>query len=184
MQPLTGSRHFRDENDNGSESGGRTVNLVAENDPILKEKTPVFDFATPPVDPVAFSDELHAAMASFKHAAGLAAPQVGFLHRVFVMNIDRPVTCFNPEIVAVSPEFERGDEGCLSFPDLWLKIKRPLWVDAKFHDASGNLVYERFDNLAARCYLHETDHLDGVRFTDLASPLALKMAKDKRSKRR
>lgn len=160
------------------------MKLVAEDDPILTQATPAFDFKNPAVDPVHFAADLHKALVEYSGAIGLAAPQTGHLYRVFVMSIGKLYTCFNPEIISVSDEFERDEEGCLSFPDLWLKIKRPVLVQARYQDENGKLVNETFENLAARCYLHETDHLNGVRFTDLAGPLAVKMARTRRDKRK
>lgn len=66
---------------------------------------------------------------------GLAAPQVGRSYRMFVMgNSDKMYACFNPRIVAASEEHVMDKEGCLSFPGLWLNIKRPAWVEAEYED--------------------------------------------------
>jgi len=114
---------------------------------------------------------------------GLAAPQVGLSLRLFVMLINGVAQpCFNPEVISISTETEKGVEGCLSFPHLWLAVKRPLFVEARFTNLAGNLVNEKFDNMEARCYLHETDHLNGVRFVDLVGPMSLKTAQGRRLK--
>ncbi len=158
------------------------LTLVPETDPILKEPAPPFDFTNPPTDPVQLARDLLDTMAVHP-AVGLAAPQVGLLHRGFVMKIkDVEYACFNPEIVSVSDKRQSGEEGCLSFPDLWLDVDRPFSVEARYTDAFGNLVNEKFESLAARCYLHETDHLNGVRFVTLVSPLKLERALKRRVK--
>ena len=161
------------------------LELVPEDAPILKQKADAFDFSNPPTDPAELVKNLFDTMFS-ESAVGLAAPQVGLLHRVFVMYDPGPIkierAVFNPEVVAVSDELLREREGCLSFPDLWLDVKRPSWVEARYQDVDGNVVNERFENLAARCYLHETDHLNGIRFIELVGPVSLMRAKDRRSK--
>lgn len=159
------------------------MKLVAEDDPILTQATPVFDFKNPAVDPVQFAADLHKALVEYSGAIGLAAPQVGHLYRIFVMSIDKLYTCFNPEIISVSDEDERDEEGCLSFPDLWLKIKRPIRVKARFQDENGKLVNETFENLASRVFLHELDHLNGVVFITKVGDMTKKMALDRRKKK-
>jgi peptide deformylase len=158
------------------------LRLVDEDDPILSLVAPIFDFSKPPTDPSALVADMFEMMFS-NRGVGLAAPQVGLLYRMFVMDTDgQPRACFNPTVVSISTKKDRDLEGCLSFPDLWLKIARPVSIEAQFTNSSGNLVNEKFENLAARCYLHETDHLNGVRFVDLVGPLSLKTAKARRAK--
>ena len=160
------------------------MKLLKETDPILKTKTLVFDFENPPVDPVALSTELHVFM-KLNPAVGLSAPQVGLLYRVFVMDAgNNPITCFNPRIISLSEELEWNLEGCLSFPDLWLKVGRPARVVVEFENEFGVLVNGIFENLAATVYQHETNHLDGVLFTTLVGPVSLTKAKAERAKRR
>jgi peptide deformylase len=110
---------------------------------------------------------------------GLAAPQIGMPLRFFVMRTTdgRSIACFNPQIISVSSDTEKGDEGCLSFPDLWLKVRRPIKAEVRYFDQNGNLVNETFENLNARAFQHELDHLNGVVFTTKVSNLSLSMAK-------
>ena len=70
-------------------------------------------------------------------------------------------------------------EGCLSYPGLMLSIRRPKWVVGKFTNAKGETIEQRFEGLSARCYLHELDHMNGIRMIDHVSPFALKRAKGK-----
>ena len=147
--------------------------IVDENHPILKEVMPIFNFGEPPIDPNFLCENLFRIMKE-QNAVGLAANQVGLSYRVFVMEVDGMQTaCFNPEIISVSSEINRDMEGCVSFPDLWLNVKRPISIETKFQDKNGFFVYETFANFAARVYSHETDHLNGIRFIDLVGSLSL-----------
>jgi len=99
---------------------------------------------------------------------GLAAPQVGISKRLFVMFSedfkDKFMYFFNPSVVEEGKECELGTEGCLSFPGEALDISRPTNIKVKFQDYLGNDNYMDLSGLAARCFLHELDHLDGITF--------------------
>lgn len=96
-------------------------------------------------------------------AVGLAANQVGYNKRVFVMNINgRHYSCFNPEIIESSSNNIQMNEGCLSFPKDRLDVARPDWIVVKYYDYLGNETQEKIDGLAARCFQHELDHLNGI----------------------
>lgn len=158
--------------------------FVPEDSDFLKQVVPPFDFTNPPIDPGKLVIDLLDILYS-ESAVGLAANQVGLSYRMFVMYMpDTGLTraCFNPEVVSVSDATHRETEGCLSFPALWLPVKRPVRIEARYQDSTGKLVNETFENYAARCYLHETDHLNGIRFVDLVGPLTLSRAKGRRSK--
>jgi len=77
---------------------------------------------------------------------------------------------------------ESAEEGCLSFPGLFLKIPRPKWIIAEFLDENGQTQQIKLDGVTARCYLHELDHMNGIRFVDYIKPLALRMAKKRQAK--
>jgi peptide deformylase len=118
------------------------------------------------------------------HGRGLAANQVGLLKRVFVIQLEgqNPIAMFNPSILNTSEIMQIGDEGCLSFPDLWLEVKRPSSIDAEYFDTQGNKCIITLTGIDARCFCHELDHLNGVCFTDGLSPLKLAMAIKKQRK--
>lgn len=158
--------------------------LVPDSDPILQQVQPTFDFDNPPL-PVDDLVQLMLLTLRANPAVGLAAPQIGLPYRVFVMEIEGMAArvCFNPEVVSVSEETEKAEEGCLSFPDLWLKVERPIRVETRYQNHLGNLVHETFESLAARCYLHETDHLNGVRFIEKVGAVSLLRARQSRSKK-
>ena len=108
---------------------------------------------------------------------GLAAPQVGILKRIFVMdcadkdNKREPYICINPEIIWVSEQKNIYEEGCLSIPDFYGEIERPSEVKMICLDIDGHQVEHQFDGLEATCAQHEIDHLNGVLFIDYLGPI-------------
>lgn len=118
---------------------------------------------------------------------GLAAPQVGVSKRLFVMDCsvgkdpEQRVALINPEIVMVEGE-QVGEEGCLSFPDIFFDVKRDMRAIVRAQNVDG----EEFEldglELTARCMLHETDHCDGIVFLDHTTPLKRELAKRKMKK--
>jgi len=141
------------------------LDLVSSNDPILREEIPDFDFANPPCDPIQLAKDLTETMIS-NNGLGLSANQCGLRHRVFVMNGNPVYACFNPRIVdQTDTNIILLDEGCLSFPNLYLKVKRPRTIKVRFTQPNGETVTQKFDGITARCFLHELDHLNGVVFT-------------------
>ncbi|MBR5614232.1 MAG: peptide deformylase [Clostridia bacterium] len=101
--------------------------------------------------------------------AGLAAPQVGVMRRVAVVDIgDGPYELVNPEIIAVEGE-QTGAEGCLSYPGKFGIVTRPMKVKIKAQDRHGEWHEYEGEELLARAFCHETDHLDGNMFMDLVT---------------
>ena len=115
---------------------------------------------------------------------GLAAPQVGISKRLFVMDVptgegeSNKIALINPEIIAREGE-QYGDEGCLSFPGVYTKIRREVRTVARYQDVFGNLQELDCADLSARCVLHETDHCDGIIFLDRMTSLKRELAKRK-----
>lgn len=104
---------------------------------------------------------------------GLAAPQVGISKRVIVVDADEAhglIELVNPEIVSTEGE-QFGPEGCLSIPGLQGDVRRPLRAKVKGQDRHGNPVEYEGEELLARAFLHEIDHLNGVLFIDLAESI-------------
>jgi peptide deformylase len=103
---------------------------------------------------------------------GLAAPQVGSLARMFVMDCadkeaeQQPLVLINPEITWTSDELNVHQEGCLSLPELFEDVERPAQVRMSFLDIDGKPHEQQFDGLWATCAQHELDHLNGVLFID------------------
>ncbi len=109
---------------------------------------------------------------------GLAAPQVGVMMRVFVMDVGwktgdkTPLVCINPRIVAASDRLETGTEGCLSIPGVTAEITRPWAVTLEYLDLDGVAQSEEMEGAAAKCAQHELDHLDGRVTFDRLDPAA------------
>ena len=104
------------------------------------------------------------------HGVGLAAPQVGILRRVCVVDVmdDDPVVLINPEVLETSGE-QTDEEGCLSVPGKCALVTRPDHVRVKSLDMDMNEVIYEVEGLKARCFLHEMDHLNGVLYGERAS---------------
>lgn len=153
--------------------------IYNEKNPLLSVKMPVFDFANPPVNPKVIEKELTLTMRHYK-GLGLAANQVGWNYRVFVM--EGGIVCFNPKIVHASEIMNHDREGCLSFPGLALRIHRPERVCVEYYDADGAMQQQEFTGMTARCFQHELDHLNGIVFTHLVGTLTLQMARKKQQK--
>ena len=119
---------------------------------------------------------------------GLAAPQVGLLKRLFVMDCaggkdkKRKIVLINPVIETEEGE-QIGEEGCLSFPGIFVEIKRPQRVVVRAQDVDGSPIVLDVMDLEARCVAHETDHLDGELFISYLSPLKRDLTKRKIKKR-
>ncbi len=99
------------------------------------------------------------------NGAGLAAPQVGVLRQVCVVDVgEGPIELVNPEILKTEGE-QTGTEGCLSYPDRWGVVTRPMKVTVKAQDRNGKSFQVEGEGLCARAFCHEIDHLHGVLFT-------------------
>ena len=164
------------------------LKLITFPNEILDNSMPDFNFDDPVMDPREL-EELMVKLMYAENGIGLAAPQCGINARVFTMytrnlqGVTEPFAVFNPKILAVSEEQIQDYEGCLSFPNLMLPIKRPENVVAEFLDRDKNTCIIRFDGIDARCFLHEYDHLEGVCFTSKVSKLKLDLAIKKQRKR-
>ena len=159
------------------------MKLITSPNSVLKTKAVEWDFNTD-TDAAALEVDMVKLMID-ANGIGLAANQVGILKRVFAIRLTDqvPFCMFNPKVITVSKELQTGNEGCLSFPDLWLDINRPQTVEAEYFDRQGKECKITLTGIDARCFLHELDHLDGVCFTDKISQLKLAMAIKKQRKR-
>ena len=106
------------------------------------------------------------------NGCGLAAPQVGILRRIVVVEVEpgEVYELINPKIIAYSGEQE-GQEGCLSVPGQWGIVKRPMNVTVRALNRKGETVDITGQELLARCFCHELDHLDGTLYIDKASSM-------------
>jgi len=151
------------------------MKLVPHDAMILARPVPEFEF-----NEEVNAAELGNALAQFmldNGGIGLAANQVGLSHRMFVMRTHPEVTIvINPRLVDHSHEQVVLEEGCLSYPGLHVKVKRPAHIRVRFQDHTGAVRTEKYTGLAARVFLHELDHLNGLDFLNRAGPLARQRA--------
>ena len=120
---------------------------------------------------------------------GLAAPQIGILKRLIVMDCvkeegatPQPVAMFNPEITWSSDETSVYEEGCLSIPDQYAEVTRPAQVRVRWQSPDGKAHEEEFDGLWATCVQHEIDHLNGKLFIDYLGAMKRQMITRKMQK--
>lgn len=140
----------------------RTIRV--QGDPVLTKKSRPVEQMTPRISELITDmlDTMYDAM-----GVGLAAPQVGILKRIVVIDIgEGPIVLINPEILETSGE-QTGDEGCLSVPGMAGQVTRPNYVKVKAMDEDMNEVIYEGTELLARAFCHEIDHLDGKMYTDL-----------------
>ncbi|WP_037228451.1 peptide deformylase [Roseobacter sp. GAI101] len=161
-------------------------NIILHPDPRLKKLcAPVTDMTD---ELRALADDMLATMYDAP-GIGLAAPQIGVLNRLIVMDCvkeegekPRPLIMFNPEVIASSDIESTYEEGCLSIPDQFADVTRPAEVDVRWIDRDGNEHTETFSKLWATCVQHEIDHLDGKLFIDYLKPLRRQMITRKMTK--
>ena len=141
-------------------------NLVIEGDPLLRKKSRPVDEITPRI--IKLLDDMADTMYFENRGVGIAAPQVGVLRRVFIVDVGDEhgkVEFINPEILETSGS-QTDNEGCLSVPGKTCPVERANYVKAKALDRDGNEFIVEGEGLFARCVLHEYDHLDGILFID------------------
>ena len=140
---------------------------------ILTDKEPSLHKVCRPVEK--FDGKLHKLLDDMvetmldAHGVGLAAPQVGILRRIVVIEVEpgEVYELINPKIIAYSGE-QDGQEGCLSVPGQWGMVKRPMNVTVRALNRKGETVEITGHELLARCFCHELDHLDGTLYVDKA----------------
>lgn len=161
------------------------LELAKQDNPILKQKCEPFDFDNPQVDPEKLARDLKESMIAHK-GIGLSACQVGLPYRVFAVgdpgDPDNIKVFFNPRIVDTSEETVLIEEGCLSFPGLFMRVKRPVSCRIRFSDPRGVISTQVYDDIPARSILHEYDHMDGVLFHQRANSYHRELAKNQKKK--
>jgi len=141
------------------------LNIVKEGDPILRKKSRPVTEITPRIRQLV---EDMAETLIDANGAGLAAPQVGILRRIVLVDTgDEILTLINPEIIATEGEQEEM-EGCLSVPDVWGITHRPAKVTVRAMNLAGEIYEKTGEGLLARAFCHELDHLEGTLFVDNA----------------
>jgi peptide deformylase len=125
-----------------------------------------------------------------ENGLGIAALQLGDPRRMFIVEpklagraeTDPPVAFINPEVIETSDEMQDSEEGCLSFPDVYIKVKRPMRCKVRAMGLDGAIFEAEGGELFARCMLHENDHLTGKLLVDFVGPLKRQMIKKKLQK--
>ena len=155
------------------------LDILIHPDPRLKKVCPAVSDITPELRILA-NDMLETMYDA--PGIGLAAPQVGHLARLIVMDCVKeedapaqPMALFNPEITWQSEALSTYEEGCLSIPDQYAEVQRPEAVRVRWLDLDGKPQEQEFDGLWATCVQHEIDHLDGKLFIDYLKPLRRQM---------
>ena len=138
---------------------------------ILTDKEPALHKVCKPV--TAFDKKLHKLLDDMRetlidsNGVGLAAPQVGILRRVVLVDVgDEIIELVNPTLLETDGE-QVGPEGCLSVPGRYGLVKRPYWAKVRAQDRYGDWYEAEGEELIARCFCHELDHLDGIIYTEV-----------------
>ena len=162
------------------------MELIKGNDPLLKETCPEFNFEpgyTMEDGTVIMAKELYELLRDKmveNKGVGLSACQLGIMTRVFVIGNpgepDSVIGVFNPLIVDYDEETVVYEEGCLSFPGLFLKIKRSRGIRARYRGWDGEAGTTRYEGYTARVFQHEYDHLNGITFQSRANRYHLEQA--------
>ena len=168
-----------------------TYELIDPNEPILQEVLPDITFEELKekfeLKPRELFDNLAETMTKYK-GIGLSANQCGLAIRAFVMmtDLDKKAATifFNPKITSTSEETELFVEGCLTYPNLFLNIRRPKQISFEFMDVNGEQRQAQFSGITARIFQHEFDHMQGRNFTMWASKLKLEMGLKKARKKK
>lgn len=157
------------------------MQLIKDPNDFLKKKVDEFDFEKDDAPKIA--NEMIQDMIRF-NGVGLAANQVGYNGRIFVMKpqTGKPFAVINPTIERVSATTKLDIEGCLSFPNLFLYVQRPDKVDVNYLDIDGKNVKMLLQDFEARIFLHEFDHLEGITFDTRVSKFKLQLAREKQRK--
>ena len=151
--------------------------IVKHTDHILREEMPAFDFKNPIMDSVQLYTDLAETMRE-NDGMGLAANQIGVRTRAFVLRGEDILGIFNPRVVDTSTEMVLLEEGCLSYPSLLVKIKRPKTIKVRYTTPDGETTTKTFTGITARVFLHELDHLDGIIHTTRANRYHLDQARN------
>jgi len=154
--------------------------LVKETDSFLKEVPEKFNFENPQVDPEKLQEQLVENMLHHE-GYGLSANQIGIPVQAFSMMLDeKAMVVFNPEILEWSEETTYIREGCLSFPGLYVAVERARAVAMKFQAYDGEEQGGSLQDMSAKIFQHEMEHMEGKLFIDNVSGFKLKSAMKKR----
>lgn len=154
------------------------MDIYVYEDPILRKKSTNVE---------KFDDDLRNTLEEMvktmklANGIGLAANQVGIDKRFFVLGINENeiIKVVNPEILEFGTEIVEYEEGCLSIPGIYKKVKRPETVKVRYYDENQNVYEKELTGILSRAFQHEYDHIEGVLFVDRISPTAKNLIKKK-----
>ena len=150
--------------------------------PMLSEVMPEFVGVLPNASMTHLVKQMKLTMKLYS-GLGLSANQCAIKERMFVIGTDQfQMACINPKVIEVSEELVKDTEGCLSFPAFFLKLPRPKLIEVEYTNENGERTQVKLDGLTARCFLHELDHLNGVKFTDYVGAASILQATRKQQK--
>ena len=168
------------------------MELIKGSDPRLKEMCPEFNFETGVTlddGTVLKAKELYELLRDkmIEHkGVGLSACQLGIMTRVFVIGSPTDpasvIGVFNPLIVDYDEQTVVYEEGCISYPGMFIKIKRPRGIRARYRGWDGEIGTARYEGYTARVFQHEYDHLNGITFQSRANRYHLEQARNNKSK--
>jgi peptide deformylase len=159
------------------------MELIYYPNEFLNKEVRTVDLENPGFDPKELKKEMVDFMLA-NNGIGLSANQIGLDAKVFVMGdkADNATLCINPTVLQYTSDTQDDYEGCLSFPNIYVKVKRPREILAEFYDENLEKQIVKITDYSAKCYLHELDHLLGITFKDRVSKLKWDMATKKAKK--
>jgi len=159
------------------------MELVYYPNKFLNKKVKEVNLESPGFNPVELKSQMVELMLA-NNGIGLSANQVGLDAQVFVMgdSVENSTICINPTVLEYTEETQDDVEGCLSFPNIFVKVKRPKEILAEWYNENLEKQTVKIDGYSAKCYLHELDHLLGITFKDRVSKLKWDMAQKKARK--
>lgn len=159
------------------------MELIYHPNNFLNKEVATVNLENPGFDP----KELKKEMVDFmllNNGIGLSANQIGLDAKVFVMGdkVENSTICINPTVLQYTSDTQNDYEGCLSFPNIYMRVNRPKEILAEFYDENLEKQTVKITDYSAKCYLHELDHLLGITFKDRVSKLKWDMAVKKARK--
>jgi peptide deformylase len=159
------------------------MKLIYHPNKLLSKQLTHVDIENPVFDPKELKNQMIDIMLSNK-GIGLAANQIGIDANVFVMgdSVKNSSMCINPTVLQYTEETNIDTEGCLSFPGIYVSVKRPKEILAEYYDENLQKQITKISGYSARCYLHELDHTLGITFKDRVSKIKWDIAQRKSKK--
>lgn len=159
------------------------MNLLYYPNEYLNKEVSDVDVKNPGFDPKELKSEMVDFMLS-NQGIGLSANQIGLDKKVFVMGdtVENATICINPKVLQHTEDTQLDIEGCLSFPNIFMKIRRPKEILVEYYDETLELKRTAVKNYTTKVFLHEWDHLHGITFRDRVSNLKWNMAVKKANK--